>query len=34
VVKPERKGPLERHRLGWKDNIKMDLLEVGWGGMD
>jgi hypothetical protein len=21
-----------RHR--WKDNIKMDLREIGWGGMD
>jgi len=21
-------------RLGWEDNIKMDLQEVGWGGMD
>ena len=30
VAKPERKGPFGRHRLQWKDNIKMDLLEVGW----
>ena len=28
VAKPERKGPLGRPRLEWKDNIKMDLLEV------
>jgi hypothetical protein len=21
-------------RLRWEDNIKMDLREVGWGGMD
>jgi hypothetical protein len=20
--------------FGWEDNIKMDLQEVGWGGMD
>jgi len=34
VGKPERKRPLGRPRLRWKDNIKMDLLEVGCGGMD
>jgi hypothetical protein len=28
------KKPLERPRLKWKDNIKMDLEEVGWGYMD
>jgi len=32
--KPEGKGPLGRHRQRWEDNIKMDLQEVGWGGMD
>ena len=21
-------------RRGWEDNSKMDLLEVGWGGMN
>jgi hypothetical protein len=31
VGKPEGKRPL-RHR--WEDNIKMDLQEVGCGGMD
>jgi hypothetical protein len=31
VGKPERKRPLGRPRLVWKDNIKMDLQEVGWG---
>ena len=30
VGKPEGKRP--RHR--WEDNIKMDLQEVGCGGMD
>jgi hypothetical protein len=25
--------PLERPRRRWKDNIKIDLLEVGWGGI-
>ena len=34
VGKPERKRPLGRHRRRWKDNIKMDLQEVGCGGMD
>jgi hypothetical protein len=27
------KRPLGRPRLRWKDNIKMDLQEVGCGGM-
>jgi hypothetical protein len=26
--------PLGRPRCGQEDNIKMDLQEVGWGGMD
>jgi len=34
VGKPEGKRPLGRHRLRWEDNIKMDLQEVGCGGMD
>ena len=34
VGKPEGKRPLERPRCRWEDNIKMDLQEVGWGGMD
>jgi hypothetical protein len=29
--KPEGKTPLGRPRHRWKDNIKMDLEEVGWG---
>jgi hypothetical protein len=32
--KPERKSPLGRSRYRWKNNIKMDLKEVGFGGMD
>jgi hypothetical protein len=32
--KQERKGPLGRYRHRWEDNIKMDLREIGWGGMD
>jgi len=34
VGKPEGKRPLGRHRGRWEDNIKMDLQEVGCGGMD
>jgi hypothetical protein len=34
VGKPEGKRPLERPRLRWEDNIKMDLREIEWGGMD
>jgi hypothetical protein len=33
VGKPEGKGPLVRPRRRWEDNIKMDLREIGWGGM-
>jgi hypothetical protein len=33
-VKPEEKRPLGRQRRRWVDNIKMDLLEIGWGGVD
>jgi hypothetical protein len=32
--KPEGKRPLGRPRRGLEDNIKMDLQEVGCGGMD
>jgi hypothetical protein len=31
VGKPEGKIPLRRPRNRWKDNIKMDLQEVGRG---
>jgi len=34
VGKPECKRPLGRPRRRWKDNIKMDLQEVGCEGMD
>ena len=34
VGKPEGKRPLGRPRLRWEDNNKMDLEEVGCGGMD
>jgi hypothetical protein len=30
VGRPEGKSPLGRHWRRWKDNIKMDLREVGW----
>jgi hypothetical protein len=32
--KPERRRPLGRPRRRWENNIKMDLQEVGCGGMD
>jgi hypothetical protein len=34
VRKPEGRRPLKRPRRRWLDNIRMDLLEVGWGDMD
>jgi hypothetical protein len=30
----KKRRPLGRPRRRWEDNIKMDLQEVGWGGMD
>jgi len=32
VGKPEGKRPLRRSKHTWKDNIKIELQEVGWGG--
>jgi hypothetical protein len=34
VGKPDGKRPLGRPRRKWVDNIRMDLGEVGWGGVD
>jgi hypothetical protein len=34
VEKPEGKRPLGRPRCRWDENIKMDLQEVGCGGVD
>ena len=34
VGKPEEKRPLGRPRRRWSDNMKIDLHEVGCGGMD
>jgi hypothetical protein len=34
VGRPEGKRPLGRPRHRWVDSIKMDLREIGWGGMD
>jgi hypothetical protein len=33
VGKPEGRRPLGRPRRRWVDNIRMDLVEVGWGDM-
>jgi hypothetical protein len=32
--KPEGKRPLGQLRRRWVDNIKMDLGEIGWDGID
>jgi hypothetical protein len=34
VGNPEGKKPLGRSRRRWVDNIKMDLREIGWDGME
>jgi hypothetical protein len=34
VGNPEGKRPLGRLRRRWVDNIRMDLGEIGWDGMD
>jgi hypothetical protein len=32
--KPEGKRPLRRPRCRWEDGIRMDLREIGLGGVD
>jgi hypothetical protein len=34
VGKPEGKRPLGRPSRRWANNIRMDLVEVGWGEVD
>jgi hypothetical protein len=34
VGKPKGKRPLERPRRRWEDGIRMDLKEIGLGGVD
>jgi hypothetical protein len=34
VGKPDGKRPLGRSRRRWVDNIKIDLREIGWAGMN
>jgi hypothetical protein len=34
VGKPEGERPLRRSRRRWVDNIKIDLIEKGWDGLD
>jgi hypothetical protein len=34
VGTPEGKRPLGRPRRRWVDNIKIDLREIGWDGVD
>jgi hypothetical protein len=33
VGKPKGEKPLGRPRRRWVDNMKVDLLEIGWGGV-
>jgi hypothetical protein len=34
VGKPEGRWPVGRPRRRWLDNIRMELVEVGWGDVD
>jgi hypothetical protein len=34
VGNPEGRRALERQRCRWMYNIKIDLGEIGWGGVD
>jgi hypothetical protein len=34
VGEPKGKRPLGRPRRRWENNIRIDLREIGWGGMD
>jgi hypothetical protein len=32
--KPERKKPLRKLRCRWENNMKINLRDAGWGGID
>jgi hypothetical protein len=34
VGKPEGWRPLGRLRHRWEDGIRMDVMEIGWGGVE
>jgi hypothetical protein len=34
VGKPARKRLIGRPRYRWEDNIRMELMEIGWEGVD
>jgi hypothetical protein len=34
VGNPEVKRPCGRFRHRWKDNVRIDLSEIGWNGVD
>jgi hypothetical protein len=34
VGKSEGQRPLGKPRRRWENNIKMNLREIGWGGLD
>jgi hypothetical protein len=34
VRKPDGRRPPGRARCRWVDNIKTDLVEIGWGGVN
>jgi hypothetical protein len=34
VVRPEGRRQLERPRRRWEDNIKTDIMEIGFGDVD
>jgi hypothetical protein len=34
VGEPERKRPLGRRWCRWEDNIRLDLTDMGWKGVD
>jgi hypothetical protein len=34
VGKPEGKRPFGRPSRRWEDNIRMDLREIGWEGVE
>jgi hypothetical protein len=34
VGKPEGKRPLAKPKRTWEDNIRIDIKEIGWQGVD
>jgi hypothetical protein len=34
VIEAKGKSPIRISRCRWEDNVKMNFVKIGWGGMD